>query len=271
MTPANSTPSDSQKLERERLGLLRQVEHAMEIPMMVLGLAWLGLLIAELTGNTHRALETAGVTIWIIFIADFLLKLALAPAKGRFIRRQWLTVLSLAVPALRVLRIARLVRLLRMTRAVRGLRLFRLVSSLNRGFRALRASMGRRGFGYVVALAVVVVFAGAAGMLAFEQEEPGGLQTYAGALWWTAMMITTVGSDYFPRSPEGRILCLLLATFAFTIWGYLTATLATFFLGRDAATAKPVSEGSKEMAALREEVRALRASLDAVATELQRR
>jgi hypothetical protein len=25
------------------------------------------------------------------------------------------------------------------------------------------------------------------------------------------MLLTTIGSDYWPRSPEGRILCLLLA------------------------------------------------------------
>ena len=123
--------------------------------------------------------------------------------------------------------------------------------------------MGRRGFGYVLALTVLVTIAGAAGMLAFERDEAGGLASFGAALWWTAMMMTTVGSDYFPRSPEGRVLCLLLATFAFAVWGYVTATLATFFVGRDAENENAKVAGAKSIEDLRGEIRALR---DAVAT-----
>lgn len=88
------------------------------------------------------------------------------------------------LPALRLLRIARLARLLR---------LVRVVSSLNRGMRALRSSMQRRGFGYVVGLTLVVTLVGAAGMFAFENEivQEGGFQHYGDALWWTAMIMTT--------------------------------------------------------------------------------
>ncbi len=43
-----------------------------------------------------------------------------------------------------------------------------------------------------------------------------------------------MGSDYWPRTPEGRILCLLLALYAFAVFGYVTATLASYFIGRDA-------------------------------------
>jgi voltage-gated potassium channel len=73
-------------------------------------------------------------------------------------------------------------------------------------------------------------------MLALENEFDGGLRTYGDALWWTAMMITTIGSGYFPRSAEGRVLCFLLALYWFAVFGYVTATLATFFVGRDAAS-----------------------------------
>jgi voltage-gated potassium channel len=27
---------------------------------------------------------------------------------------------------------------------------------------------------------------------------------YGNALWWTAMVMTTIGSDYFPKTAEGR-------------------------------------------------------------------
>lgn len=46
--------------------------------------------------------------------------------------------------------------------------------------------------------------------------------------------MTTLGSQVWPQSEEGRLLCFLLALYAFTVFGYVTATLAAFFIGRDA-------------------------------------
>ena len=95
-------------------------------------------------------------------------------------------------------------------------------------------------------------------MYAIVRDQDPGFSSYGTAVWWTAMMITTVGSDYFPRSPEGRVLCLLLATFAFTIWGYVTATLATFFIGRDASEEYARAAATKSNEELRQEIRTLR-------------
>jgi voltage-gated potassium channel len=172
-----------------------------------------------------------------------------------------LTALSLLVPALRIFRIFRVVRLLRVTRVGQGLRLFRVVSSLNRGMRALRAALERRGFGYVILLTILVVFAGAAGMYAFENQIPGGLTSYGEALWWTGMIMTTLGSEYWPQTFEGRVLCYFLALYAFAIFGYVTATLATFFVGRDAESVEGEVAGADELAAQRRELVALRAEI----------
>ena len=81
--------------------------------------------------------------------------------------------------------------------------------------RAWGASMSRRGFGYVVALTVIVTMSGAAGMYAFENGSPDGLNSYGEALWWTAMIMTTMGSAYWPQTPEGRVFCIILALYAF--------------------------------------------------------
>ena len=252
-------------LDQERRELLARVEAWLEAPLLILGLAWLGLLVVELLWGLTPLLEAAGTGIWVLFIADFLLRLILAPAKASFLKRNWLTALSLLVPALRLFRLARLARVLRAARTARGLRLFRVVSSLNRGMKALGASMGRRGFGYVVAVSSIVLLAGAAGMHAFENEA-GGLTTYSEALWWTAMLLTTAGSDYWPKTPEGRVLCFLLALYAFATFGYITATLATYFVGRDAAGQEAEIAGAADLRALREEIGALRAELRQLAT-----
>jgi voltage-gated potassium channel len=71
---------------------------------------------------------------------------------------------------------------------------------------------------------------------AFERDLPAGqgFASFGDALWWTAMILTTMGSGYWPVTAEGRILCLILSAYGMAILGYLTASLETFFLGREA-------------------------------------
>ncbi len=243
----------------------------MEVPMMVLGLVWLLLLVVELTWGASETLQTLSTGIWVVFVVDFGVKFAVAPRKWPFLRSNWLTVFSLLVPALRVFKIVRVLRLMRMARAARGLRLFRLVSSLNRGMRALRGALGRRGFGYVIVLTLVVIISGAAGMLTFENEvdAENGIHDYSTALWWTAMIVVTLGSEYWPRTPEGRILCVLIALYAFAVFGYVTATLASFFIGRDADDKDGEIAGSRELHMLKGEVRALRVAIAELSEQLK--
>ena len=260
-------PDEGEKMDR--LVALAGLEAWLERPMQVLGFVWLGLLVLELTRGLSPLLTTLTTIIWVIFIIDFAIRLALAPDRSDYLRGNWLSVLSLLVPALRVFRIARAVRVLRFARATRGVRLVRVVGSLNRGMRALGRTMERRGLVYAVALTVLVTLGGAAGMYAFESELPDGrgLDDYPSALWWTAMIMTTLGSEYWPQTPEGRVLCVLLALYAFGVFGYLTASLASFFIGRDAeredaeiAGASAIAALRNDIAALHEEVRGLRMS-----------
>ncbi len=269
-TASPPRPSDP-VLDRERSELLYRLEAWLETPMVVLGFVWLGLLVAELVYGEGVWFERLGTAIWVVFLIDFAVKFLVAPRKLPFLKRNWLTVVALAVPALRVFRAFRALRLLRLARFSRGTRLVRVVGSLNRGMRALGASMRRRGFGYVAALTALVTVAGAAGMHAFERDAPGGrgLDSYGEALWWTAMLMTTMGSEYWPRSVEGRVLCVLLALYAFAVFGYVTATLATYFVGRDAEDAAGEVAGEKAVDALREEIRALRDEVRSLADRLR--
>lgn len=251
-------------IDKERSEVLEQLEDWLETPMLVLGFAWLALLVLELTWGLSPFLEAVGTIIWVIFILDFALKFILAPRKLSYLKGNWLTAIALVVPALRVFRIFRVVRLLRLARAARGLRLLRVITSLNRGMRALGASMGRRGFGYVLALSFVVMLSGAAGMYTFENEIPGGLHSYGEALWWTAMLLTSIGSDYWPKTAEGRALCFILSLYGFAVFGYVTATLATFFIGRDAENQEAELAGAGSVEALRSEIAGLRLEIRAL-------
>ena len=260
--------TDAEELNRERYELLQRLEGWLETPMLVLAFAWLVLLILELLKGERMLFYSLGMIIWGVFIVDFAVKLVLAPDKLAYIKGSWLTAISLLIPALRIFRIFRVFRLLRLASTGRGLRLVRVVSSMNRGMKALGASLSRRGFGYVIALTVLVTFAGAAGMYALEKEVPDGLSGYGESLWWTAMIITTMGSQYWPQTPEGRVLCVFLALYAFGVFGYMTAALATFFVGREADSDDAELAGAKQLAVLRDEVIALRDDLRAMSQQL---
>lgn len=99
------------------------------------------------------------------------------------LHEDYLYLWSVAIPALRVLRIFRVFRILRAACAARGLRLLRMIISFKRGMKALSRSLSRRGFGYVIALSIIVAFAGATCMFAFENEMPDGLKTYGDTLY----------------------------------------------------------------------------------------
>lgn len=147
---------------------------------------------------------------------------------------------------------------------MQGLQLLRVLARLNQGMKTLSKSVSRRGFGYVAVLTLLVVMSGAAGMYEFERNVTGSTITnYGNALWWTAMVMTTMGSDYFPKTPEGRVLCVLLAVYAFAVFGYVTATIATFFVGQDASDDDSEIASEKSIKALQAEIAALRKEIQA--------
>lgn len=262
----NLSPPEKQALNQQRREILEQLEDWLEMPMLVLSLLWLVLFLIELIWGLSPLLEAIGWAIWVIFILNFTVEFILAPRKITYLKNNWLTVISLLLPALRVFRFVRVLRVLRTARATRGLQLFRVIARTNRGMRSLSASLGRRGFGYIVALTLVITIVGAAGMYTFESNIPNatGLNDYGSALWWTAMLMTTLGSEYWPQTPEGRVLCFLLSLYAFAVFGYLTAAIATFFIGRDAEDDTAEIAGAKSIQALHEEITALRADIQAL-------
>ena len=246
---------------------LRELEAWLETPMLVLSGVWLVLLVVELGWGGPPLVQTAGMVIWGVFVLEFLLRLALAPRKLIFIGHNLITLVALVVPAFRLLRVARVLRFARFARFARfgrGATLVRVVGGANRSMNALRRSMGRRGFGYVMALTLVICLLGAMGMRIFEAGGPNGeaFDSYGDALWWTAMILTTMGSQAWPATAEGRILALLLSVYAFAVFGYVAAALASFFVGKDqqdeGLSRTDVRDLSRQIEALRQEVEALR-------------
>lgn len=267
-------PPDQQEVQRERWELVEHISALIDKPMIALSFVWLGLLILDFTTGLSPALRATNTVIWVLFWLDFLLKLVIAPDKRRYLQHNWLTAFSLLLPALRMLRILRPLQLLRASRATRSISLVRLLTSLNRGMRAMGKTFERRGVGYVVALSILITFGGAAGMVVFESpaalraagyeevvRNGGGLASYGEAVWWTAMTVTTVGPEYWPKTVEGRVLSLLLSIYAFAVFGYVTAAIASYFIDQDRRDPRGGGREAQEIAGLRTEIAALREQL----------
>jgi len=261
---------DTRREERtRRWELLHSLDRALDGPLVILSFVWLALLVIELVTGPDVRLDVAVYAVWAVFIFEVAVGLLIAPDRLAYLRQNWLKVIALLVPALRLLRVLVALRILRAASAVRSASLLRILTSLNRSMGALGRTLGRTRFAYVLSLTALVSVVGAAGLLFFEQQPVGaapvGMQNYGDAIWSTAMLMTTVGSDFAPVTPEGRVLTWLLAVYAVGVLGYVTATIAGFFLGiGDTGGNSPGTPGEQraaqaELTRLRRELKALRA------------
>jgi hypothetical protein len=66
----------------DRLDTLADLDEWLRTPMLLLSAVWLALVVAELAWGASRLLETIGTVIWVIFLAEFALRLALAPDRS---------------------------------------------------------------------------------------------------------------------------------------------------------------------------------------------
>ncbi|MDQ3191686.1 MAG: ion transporter [Bacteroidota bacterium] len=252
---------NKEKIQRYRW--LIKLSEATEIPLVVLGFAWLILLVIELIWKLTPFLQSVISVIWVIFILDFLVKFFLSPRKWLFLKKNVLTIISLFIPAFRLFRIFTSLRLLRTIGVIRSIRVIRVIGSINRGMRVLGRTLERRAFGYVVVLTLMICFVGAAAMFAFERET-GAYQNYWDALWWTAMLLTTIASESWPQTPEGKAVTLLLGLYSLGVLGYLTAMLASFFIGQDTTDKKGHLAGAKQMNEIMDEVKLLREEISKI-------
>lgn len=239
---------DKERLNEERIELLSQINALFDFPLLLLSIVWLILLIVDFIHGLSPILENLSLAIWGIFIMDFFIELYIAPDRKIYLKQNWIAAISLFLPGLRVLRVFGGLKIASLAKFIRSLNLARILASFNRSIRTVRQVMRQRGLRYVLLLTTLITFLGAAGMYNFEYP---GLNSYWDAVWWTAMIMTTIGSEYWPKTPEGRILALLLSIYAFSIFGYITAALASMLVGKE----KEIS--SKEVAELRSEVQRL--------------
>lgn len=248
--------------------LLLCLDRGLDRVALPLSLVWLLILVLELVGQQAQWLFVSGTLLWLVFLLQYVLKAWTSPDRLKYVSRNFLFGLALTIPLLRFFRVQNELPWVGYLTATSGAQLVWIFGSVNFGMRSLQRDFRRRGVGLVIALTAVVLFVGAAALYNFERAEPGvGLHSYAEALWWTSMQMTTIGSGYSPVTAQGQVVALAISIYACGVFGYLTASLATFFIGQDsldsgrAAPAPGAIDHSAltqlkaEIAALREELR----------------
>ena len=226
------TPPTPRSARRERYRLVASLERLLDAPATYLAFVFAGALVVELV-LTAQKLEIPAVLVWLqlgiwaFFGIHFLLGVAIAPNRLRYLRRHWLTALSLIVPFLRVVRVLRIVAVVRAANVVRA------VAGVNRTATSLRRSFAWNGAGYAAALTVTVALFGSAALLMFEADaDDTPIDSYAEALWWSASTLTTVGAAREPVTLGGRLVGLVIMLAGLVLLGYIAGLLGTLLFAR---------------------------------------
>mgnify|MGYP001050951979 CR=1 FL=1 len=198
--------------------------------------------IAELRGVPRIVTATVILVTWIIFVADYLVQLSLAPKKGSWFRKHLFALAVVIIPAFKPLRLLRVLTLLHPFGRSAG--------------DALRARLMIYGF----ASALMVVYIAALSVLEAERASPdANITNFGDAVWWAFVTITTVGyGDFTPVTVAGRVVAVLLMLSGVAVLGITTATLASWVAERataghaefQPATRAEVRELSAQLAAL---------------------
>lgn len=148
--------------------------------------------------------------VCIVFLADFFIELFIAPRKWEYIGRHWWFLL-LSIPYLNILTLTHLhvshdaMYVLRFIPLARGVLALGIVLNYisNNKFIGL----------FITYLSVVVLVTYFASMIFYQVEHSiNSLVTdYYAAFWWGCTQVTTLGSDIYPVTTIGKVLCCVLS------------------------------------------------------------
>jgi voltage-gated potassium channel len=241
MTMRKLAPKKTSDISR-REELLHRIERITEMPLLVLAFAMIPLLLGpllwELSAQEEATFLILDYFIWALFAVDLIVKTAISPHRLAYLRRHWLEVLVVVIPFFRPLRILRI--FVFGSRAWVGMR--RLV---NVDFLLVY------GVGLVIIAATVVA--------SVEGGEGASIHSFADALWWAVVTITTVGyGDMVPITLVGRAIAFVLMLGGIAFFSGMTANLASFLIKSKDSQKDEMARLVKEIDGLRQDMAKLR-------------
>lgn len=205
-----------------RKKLLEKVENTTETPMLVLSVIYVVVaLLPDIAVLAQEDLEFLDGLLWIvwgIFATELLVKIFVSPKPLQYMVQNWPDVLIVAMPFLR------------------PLRFLRILLVLPKAWRQTRSVLRQKTFSFIGLTSLSTVLLSAAFVYLVEKGTPSPINSYADALWWAMSTITTVGyGDMYPVTGFGRGVAVFLMLTGITLFGLLTASVASFFVEDDSA------------------------------------
>ncbi len=169
--------------------------------------------ISEPSGNFSACLDLLSYAINLIFVVDFILRLATSQSRVRFVFLNFIELLSLVLPF------------------IRALRVFRLIVAANAIQKHLGTRQVRAGVNLAISLPLVV-FVSALAILDVERHAQGATITnFPIAIWWSVATMATVGDGSFsPVTWEGRVVASALMIVGIGLFGAVAALFAANFI-----------------------------------------
>src|ERR671915_1554519 len=116
MSEGDARPKKLRNDPAAREELLGRLDRYFDVPLALASLALVLIAVIEITGEVsgpwEGRLAALGWALWSLFLVEFVVKLALAPVKRRYLRENWLDALIVLLPFLRFLRLVQLARAL---------------------------------------------------------------------------------------------------------------------------------------------------------------
>jgi voltage-gated potassium channel len=196
--------------------------------------------------DARTACGVAVFVVWLVFLVDYVVRLALAERRAAFVRHHLLDLASVGLPLLRPLQLLRLVRALTILE------------------RKLGESLQSRIAIYVATVTTLILAIASLAVLDTERGAPGATITNFGdAVWWSFTTITTVGyGDEYPVTTTGRAIAVALMISGIALLGVVTASLASALINRFSELDEESQQATRrDVRTLAEEVRQLRAEL----------
>ena len=221
----STTRADLPDTSERRQQAFDQLTRRSEIPMLVLSLLFLAGLVSpvidtQLSGQWLHVIAVGNTAIWAIFLVEYVARFALAPRRLHFVLHNIPDLVVVAVPVLRPLRLARLARVARVA-SLAG-------SVTRRGRSRMHLDIAYQ----VTAVAVIITFVGAVGVLDVERKAHGStIHSFGDAMWWALTTITTVGyGDKVPVTGQGKLIAAALMLTGIAVLGVVTASVAGWFV-----------------------------------------
>lgn len=203
--------------------LLRWEKRA-EWPLAAVSVAFLAMysvqVLARPGATTAQTLTALMSVLYVVFVVDFVVRLALSGRPSRWLLRHLLDLAVVTLPFLQPLRV---------------LRLIVLLGTLQRAFGdAVRGRVAA----YTGFSVVLMVYAASLAVLQAERSDPhANIVNFGDAVWWSIATITTVGyGDLYPVTGQGRLIAVLLMIGGISLIGVVTGTVSSWIVQR-------VSEG----------------------------